>query len=241
VEGSLHPKGGSLQQSRRRTVTPRSQSRHTTRWTLNLLALGCVLVFAITAYNGAAIVRFELLKARLDSLRGSSIDSMLQPILAWKNTPGVAVRARRLAFAVVVAETPADLSGVETALNDLVKEAPTAVDAWQARVDYLQARRAPMERVLASLRMSALTGSHEGFAMVERASFGLEHWSELPEADRGAIIRDVLGTVLVAELGRGTRYRMVLAEKSELERQDIKATFIASGLGSKQILEALGL
>ena len=240
MEGRLHPKGGSLRQPRHPTVTPTSQSPRT-RWTLNLPALGCILVFAITAYNGANIVRFELLKGRLDSLRGSSIDSMLRPITAWKNTLGVAVRARRLAFEVVVAETPADLSGVEKVLEDVVKESPMAVDAWQPRVGYLQARGAPRERVLASFRMSALTGSHEGFAMVDRASFGLEHWSELPEVDRRTIIRDVLDTVLVPEISPGTRYRMVLAEKSEVERHDIKATFIASGLGSKQILEALGL
>jgi hypothetical protein len=227
-------------------VSPRTKPR-LAGWTLNLPALGFILVFAVTVYGGANVLGFERLKGQLDSLRGPSIDSMLRPVSAWKDTPGVAAPARRLALNVVVAETPADLAGVEKALDDVLTASPTAVDAWQARVGYLQARGAPMERVLVSFRMSALTGSHEAFAMVERASFGLEHWSELPEAERRIVIRDVQGTVLLPDLQYGraddpdTRYRAILAEKSETERNDIRGTLIAAGLGRKDILKALGL
>src|SRR5262249_44612706 len=198
VKGRLHPNGGSLQQSRRPVVSPKTRPRRT-GWTLNLPAFGFILIFAVTAYGGATILGFERLKGRLDSLRGPSIDSMLGSISAWKDSPAVAARARRLALDVVVAETPADLSGVEKALDDVVKESPTTVDAWQARVGYLQARGAPRERVVASFRMSALTGSHQGFAMVDRASFGLEHWSELPEAERRTVVRDLLTTAPLPE------------------------------------------
>jgi hypothetical protein len=206
-------------------------------------------VFAVTAYYGANIVAFERLNARLDSPRGPSIDTLLGPISAWKHTPGsawkhtpgIAARARRVALNVVLTETPADIAGVESALDDIVMESPASVDTWQARAAYQQARGAPIERSLASFRMSALTGSHEGYVMVERASFGLEHWSELPEVDRRIVMRDVLGTVLLPELGRGTQYRAILVNKSEAERDEIRTTFTASGLGSKDILEALGL
>jgi hypothetical protein len=240
VKGRLHPNGGSLQQPRRQAVSPRSKPR-LTGWRLNLPALGLILVFAVIGYGGANVLSFERLKGRLDSLRGPSIDSMLGPISAWKDTPGVAGLARRLALNVVVAETPADITGVENALDDVLTASPTAADTWQTRVAYLQARGST-ERVLASFRMSALTGSHEPFALVERAGFGLEHWSELPEAERRIIIRDVvqaLGSGLLAD--GDDRYRAILAEKSKTERDGIRSTFIAAGLGRKDVLKALGL
>jgi hypothetical protein len=83
--------------------------------------------------------------------------------------------------------------------------------------------------------MSALTGSHEGYYMAQRAKFGLQHWSELPDEDRRIVVRDLVGSV--TEFGFD---RNVLTGKSQMERDEIRAAVIASGRASKPLLQALG-
>ena len=133
-----------------------------------------------------------------------------------------------------------DAAAVESALDEVLKASPTSVVGWQARVDYQQARGVPMELVLASFRMSALTGSHEGFLMARRARFGLEHWSDLPERDRRTVVRDLLATAELPEF-RSKGYRNIVAQKSQDERDDIRGAVIASGLADEQLVRALGL
>jgi hypothetical protein len=247
VKALVHPKGGSLKQTRRQVVPPRAQPR-LTAWTLNLSAIGFLLVFAVTAYGGANILAFERLENQVDSLPGQPTDSILGAVLAWGNTPGVATRARSLALNVALANTPGDTAAIENALDEVIKASPTSVAAWQKRVAYQAALGAPMERVLTSFHMSALTGSHEGYFMAQRAIFGLEHWSELSEADRGTIVRDLLGTTerMLQNYNFGVgvsrdSYREIVAGKSPAERDDIRAAVTTSGRATDAILQALGM
>jgi hypothetical protein len=53
-------------------------------------------------------------------------------------------------------------------------------------VVYQRARGISMERAVPGFH---LTGSHKGFYMAQRAVFGLEHWTELPEEDQHTVIR----------------------------------------------------
>jgi hypothetical protein len=94
-----------------------------------------------------------------------------------------------------------------------------------------------MEHVLAGFRMSVLTGSHEGYYMAQRAMFGLQHWSELPEEDRRTVIRDIVGSA--SEFGPD-RYRYIVAAKSQPEREEIRAAIIDTGRASEAMLQALG-
>jgi hypothetical protein len=217
----------------------RTERRLRTR-TLNfcLSALGLLLVFAVTAYAGVNIVAYERLEARVDRARGQRIDATLGSISAWKNTSGLATRARTLALQTIMAETPGDTAAMENALDELVKASPTSVAAWQALAAYQGARGAPIERVLPAFRMSALTGSHEGYYMAQRVMFGLQYWTELPESDRRATIRDLVGSAV--EYGPD-RYRNIVAGKSQVERDEIRAAILTSGRGSKALFQALGL
>jgi hypothetical protein len=177
------------------------------------------LVFAGTAYVGATIFAFQV--------------SGVRSVSAWTNTTGVAAQARILAFQIAVA-TQADTAAIDNVLDEMVKASPTSAAAWQVRAAYQVAHGAPMEYVLAGFRMSALTGSHEGYYMAQRAMFGLQHWSELPEEDRRTVIRDIVGSA--SEFGPD-RYRNVVAAKSEPERDEIRAAVIASGRASKTLLQ----
>jgi len=198
------------------SVPLRSEGRWS--WTSSLSAFGLFLVFAGTAFVGANIFAFQVSGA------GS--------VSAWTNTTGVAAQARILAFQIGVA-TQADTAAIDNALDEMVKASPTSAAAWQVRAAYQLAHGAPMEYVLAGFRMSALTGSHEGYYMAQRAMFGLQHWSELPEEDRHTAVRDLVGS-------EAERYRNVLAAKSEAERDEIRAAVIASGRASKTLLQVLG-
>jgi hypothetical protein len=183
------------------------------------------LVFAGTAYVGANIVAFQVSGA------GS--------VSAWTNTTGVAAQARMLALQIALA-AQGDTAAIDNALDEMVKASPASAAAWQVRAAYQVAHGAPMEYVLAGFRMSALTGSHEGYYMARRVMFGLQHWGELPEEDRHTVVRDLVGSAPGYRPGDGPeRYRDIFAAKSPAERADIRAAVIASGRASKALLQVL--
>jgi hypothetical protein len=205
---------------------------------LRLSALGLFVLFAMITYGGANILAVERLERWVRRHPAQPIEKMLGPVSAWKNTNGVATRARSLALDISLAETLGDGAAVENALDDVIKVSPTSAGAWQARAVAQRVRGAPMERVLPGFRMSVLTGSHEGHFMAQRVRFGLEHWIEMPEEDRRAVIRDLVGSA--AEFGPD-RYRNVVAKKSQAERDEIRDAIMASGRGSEALLRALGI
>jgi hypothetical protein len=213
---------------------------------LNLSAVGLFLLFGVAVYGGAELVSFEkvadpLIADSAASRATQQVDSSMQPFVsAWSDVTGVAKRARRLALQIVLSETPDDIAALEQAMSQLAENSPTMVSAWLALAETRSARDAPRENVLAAFRMSALTGSHEGYMMMQRAIFGLEHWTDLPGPDRRTVIRDLLATVSAPELGPGQRYRRILAAKSAAEQDNIRAALIASG-ATKDVLQELGV
>ena len=155
--------------------------------------MGLFLIFAATAYWGFQIVRFERLNDQVGRALDASpdaADSLLESVAAWKDTPGVAARARSTVLDIVV-NHPTSVAAVAHALFDVVEVSPTSSGAWQAFAEMRSGRGDDMGIVLAAFRMSALTGSHEGKIMKRRALFGLTHWAELPERDRNTVVRDL--------------------------------------------------
>jgi hypothetical protein len=174
----------------------------------------------------------------LDTLPEAA-DSLLESVAAWKNSPGVASRARSTVLDIVL-NHPTSVAVVAHALFDVVEASPTSSGAWQGLAEIESFRGDDMEHVLDAFRMSALTGSHEGNIMKRRALFGLKHWAEMPERDRDIVVRDALTTAKYPEY-RTEDYRTVIALKSERERDDIRAAFTTSGLADQALLQALGL
>lgn len=238
----LSPDGGSLDK-----VTAFSfgqlltRFRPAARW-FRPASLGLFLVFAGTAYWGVQIVRFERLNDQVGRALDTSpeaADNLLESFAAWKDTPGVAARARGTALEIVL-NHPASVAAVAHALFDVVEAAPTSSGAWQGLAEIEAVRGDDMEHVLDAFRMSALTGSHEGSVMKQRALFGLKHWTALPERDRDTVVRDLLATAREPQVGTQA-YRTILAEKSEAEREEIRAALTASGLATQELLQALGV
>ena len=213
------------------------------RRSLNPTAFALLVVFGLTAYGGINIVRFEALRNRIwfGPATDQPVGRVLESLSAWTNTSVVATGARSQKLDLIVAETPHDKAAIEGALEDIAAGSPTSTAAWGALAEIRKARGAPMENVLAAFRMSAFTGSLEGFFMMQRASFGLLHWSELPEEGRQIVIRDIVSSVGPANGAPGARYRQILATKPQPERDSIKAALLASGLATQDVLRALGV
>ena len=93
---------------------------------------------------------------------------------------------------IIMAETPHDNAAIEGALAEIAAASPTSTATWLALAEVRKARGASMESVLAAFRMSSLTGSHEGYFMMQRAMFGLQHWKDLPEQDQRTVVRDLV-------------------------------------------------
>ena len=205
-------------------------------------SLGLLLVFAGTAFWGGQIVRFERLNNQVGRALDTSpeaADGMIESVAAWKNTPGVASRARSTVLEIVL-NHPTSVAAVAHALFDVVEASPTSSGAWQALAEVESVRGDDMDHLLDAFRMSALTGSHEGSVMRQRALFGLQHWNQLPERDRDTVVRDLLTTARLPEF-RTEGYRKILEEKSEAERENIRTALTASGLATEDLLQALGV
>jgi hypothetical protein len=218
-----------------------SRFRLAARW-FRPASLGLFLIFAGTVYWGAQIVRFERLNNQVGRALDTSseeADSLLESVAAWKQTPGVASRARSSVLDIVL-NHPTSVAAVVHALFDVVEISPTSSGAWQGLAEIEAVRGDDMDHVLDASRMSALTGSHEGSVMKQRALFGLKHWTELPQRDRDTVVRDLAGTAMHPQLG-AQDYRTIIAAKSEAEREEIRAALAASGLTTQDLLQALGV
>jgi hypothetical protein len=208
-------------------------------------AFGFCLVFGVTAYAGAEFLTFDvhanqvqaMMAARRTPTTANVVDK--SALSRWANVSGTSGEARELLLAVTRAESPADYRAIEQAISEAAAASPAWDSEWQALTTARVASGAPLESVLAAFRMSDLTGSHEGPAMIQRAVFGLDHWTQLPVADRRIAVRDLLATMSDEHVER--RYRDLLTAKPGPLRDDIRAALAASGLATPQVLQALGL
>jgi hypothetical protein len=206
----------------------------------SLAAFALLVVFGLTAYAGANILGFKAMANRVwFGPADQPLKSVLNSVSGWTNTSGVATPARSLMLDIIMAETPHDYAAIEGALEQIAAGTPTSTSVWQVLAEVRKARGASIDSVLAAFRMSSLTGSHEGYFMLQRALFGLKHWNELPEQDRRTVVRDLVATV--GSFEEHHRYREILTAKPESERNGIRTAILESGLASKDVLQALGM
>jgi hypothetical protein len=195
-------------------------------------AVAIFLAGLVVAHSGARLVVFA---QGAEPVGESELRSFATN---WKNETGVADSVRRMWRVIVSADTPDDHAAIEAATSEIVENSPTSDITWQELAEVRLARGASMDSALAAFRMSQLVGSHEGNSMIQRAIFGLEHWAMLPQADRRIVVRDLVTTT--EDNPTRLRYRAILAAKSQVERDDIRAAVMASGLATPQATEALG-
>src|SRR6266496_2459652 len=99
-------------------------------------ALGLFVLFGVTVYGGAELVRFEKVAEPFLADPGQKyatlqIDNSMQPFVSsWTDVTGVAKRARRLALQITLTETPDDTAAIEQGLSQLAENSPTMTSAW---------------------------------------------------------------------------------------------------------------
>ena len=153
------------------------------------------------------------------------------------NYAGVATRARSLLLKVLVSETPGDTPAIECASRTRASIAHFG-GRMAGRWSPFGTRGVIRSTMTSRLSHVSSYRVHEAYFMARRAIFGLERWSELPEAGAGIVVRDLVGTgAAVLRLqgirDRRRRYRTNCCGKIPAERDDIRAAVMASGRGTK--------
>jgi len=128
-------------------------------------------------------------------------------------------------------------------LSSLLSIKPLSSGDWLALSrTQLQARQ-PMEEVLASLRLSTLTGPNEGYVMAERGVFGVALWEYLSPDLKSRTAEDL--TVIFfartpAEGAHNATFQAVLSSKSAQVRNELRQALLSTGLPAKEIEQRLG-
>ena len=100
------------------------------------------------------------------------------------------------------------------------------------------------EDVLASLRLSMLTGPNEAYIMVKRGVFGVSLWESLSPDLKSRVTNDLAPMLFPrspAEGAESGKLVALLSTKPEPVRQEIREALLATGLSPKEIERGLGL
>ncbi|MEJ1937796.1 hypothetical protein WDZ92_46995, partial [Nostoc sp. NIES-2111] len=137
---------------------------------------------------GVQVLRFEMVVSRVDwassilqnSPNGGEViwTSTKKALDPWTNRLGFALIARAQLLAMQAAKSPLNIDSLEEAEVALIVASPTLSTSWQALAE-LRLARGNTAGGLAAWRISRLTGGHEGYLMVDRATLGLLHWQQL--------------------------------------------------------------
>ena len=96
----------------------------------------------------------------------------------------------------------------------------------------------PVEQVLGSLRLSAITGPNESYVMTERAIIAVSLWEDLPSdlKSRAAIdIGPMIFPRTPAEGEVAARLRAVVSRKPEWVSNELRKALLAAGFAPKEI------
>jgi hypothetical protein len=100
-----------------------------------------------------------------------------------------------------------------------------------------------IEDVLASLKLSMLTGPNEAYVMVRRGVFGLSLWEQLPPDLKGGVANDLIPILFwrtPAEGAERGKLQAILAAEPEQARAEIRKALLAVGLSQNDIKQKVG-
>jgi hypothetical protein len=194
-----------------------------------------IIVIGICAFSvvrGLSIVRFSLAMATI----GSS-ESGAETIGTWATVPGVASTALQSKLKEKI--NASDLNAANSrreALSAILSVEPLSSAEWLSLSGVQLVTDQPMDQVLATLMLSALTGPNEGYLMADRGIFGASLWEDLsPDLRRRTAID------LAAEKPpENEKFRAVLSTKSEVVRNELRTAMLATGLSPKEVERRLG-
>ena len=114
---------------------------------------------------------------------------------------------------------------------------------WLSLSNMQLAMDQPMEDVLASLKLSMLTGPNEGYVMAERGVFGVSLWESLSPDLKSRVARDLVLALFPRNRIEGEasgKLRAVLSAKPERVRKELREALLTTGLSPEKIEQKLG-
>src|SRR5262245_11437708 len=195
-------------------------------------AITMIGICAVSVAQGLRIVHFSLVMANIHSS-----ENRAETIHKWTAVPGIASAALQSELTEKI--NPSDLKAANNrreALSAMLSIKPLSSMDWLSLSGMRFMTDQPMEQVLGSLRLSAMTGPNEGYVMAERGIFGASLWEDLsPDLNRHTAM-DLAAT----ERPDDGKFRAVLSTKSERVRNELQTAILATGLSPKEIERRLG-
>jgi hypothetical protein len=165
-------------------------------------------------------------------------------INTWRAVPGLASKALQagLSDEINSSDTMVAYRRREI-LSEILAIKPLSSLDWLSLSSVQLAADEPMEQVLGSLKLSALTGPNEGYVMAERAIFALSLWEDLSPDLKSRVAIDLAPMVsprTPAEGAESGKFRAVLSTKPEGVRNVLRKALLARAISAKEIEQLLG-
>src|SRR5262245_19537355 len=201
--------------------------------------------FALIAMSGLAVAQgWAIVHFSLAMMNTASPDERGEVVNTWRTTSGIASTALQADLTDEINAT--DIIAVtrqREVLSAILSIRPLSSMEWLSLAGAQLATNQSMEDVLASLRLSTLTGPNEAYVMVQRAVFGVLLWEHLTPELKGSGARDLVPILFSRTQAEGVqsgKLQAVLSTKPEGVRKELGEALRAVGL-SGDIERRLGL
>jgi hypothetical protein len=194
-------------------------------------AIVIIAICGLSIAQGWRIARFSLAMVNIETA-----EKRTDVINPWKAIPGLASTALHADLTGEI--DPSDLQAANRrreTLSSILSIKPLSSLDWLWLSGMQLVTDQPMEQVLESLELSAVTGPNERYVMAERGIFGVSLWESLPRNLKSRAALD-----LAEGASDGGKFQAVLATKSELVRSELRKALVAIGISPKEIEQRLG-
>ena len=204
-----------------------------------LTAIALIAMSGLSVAQGWRIVHFSLATMNIDSS-----EKRAEITNAWRAVPGLASIALQADLTDEI--NPSDMMVAyrrRAILSELLSIRPLSSVDWFSLSGMQLVTNQSMEDVLASLKLSMLTGPNEGYVMTKRGVFGVSLWESLSPDLKSRVAYDLGPTLFPhspAEGAEGGKLRAALSAKPEHVRKEIREALLATGLSPKEIEQGLG-
>jgi len=204
-----------------------------------LTAIALIAMSGLSVAQGWRIVHFSLATMNIDSS-----EKRAEITNTWRAVPGLASIALQASLTDEI--DPSDMMVAyrrRAILSELLSIRPLSSVDWFSLSGMQLVTNQSMEDVLASLKLSMLTGPNEGYVMTRRGVFGVSLWESLSPDLKSRVAYDLGPTLFPhspAEGAEGGKLRAALSAKPEHVRKEIREALLATGLSPKEIEQRLG-
>src|SRR5262249_43283709 len=203
-----------------------------------LTALVVIGLSAWTISYGWSILRFSYASA-------TAISPEARPaaVGSWAGTRGIAGVALEASLTAAAAATDLDTLGARgRQLAARLSGRPMSSMSWLSLASIRFLSGQPLDKVLAALTLSSVTGANEGQAMSRRGVFGLWQWENMPSHVRRQMAADLAVSMRERAMSSGEQMTVyeILVGKPADTRREIADLLRADGL-SAQDLRRIGL